>query len=329
MILVIVGHAIQSYYPDSCNEIHLWNIIYSFHMPAFMAISGWLAYRNTKFAYPQENTSAYFLKKCKRRAIQLLVPYFTWSFLQYAQSGNYTLENLSMMILQPDVYLWFLWALFWICVLFNLSQIISSKLKINQALVLLCVCLILLVMMIEMELRYFGFQFIAYYFLFYTIGYCLHKYEDTLLMKLLSKKCLSCLLFITWAFLAWGWQMHRLPSWLHAIPNIPSTLLQYTYRGFTALVAIVVLINIAPAIMNSKSVFNTFISSAGVFSLGMYAGHLILLGYLKDLLLWCCPSINLTIAIIVTSVFAFTLSYLLILLLSKNKITALAFLGKY
>lgn len=45
IILVVLGHAIQNTLGVECDNDHLWNIIYSFHMPAFMAISGFLAYR--------------------------------------------------------------------------------------------------------------------------------------------------------------------------------------------------------------------------------------------------------------------------------------------
>ena len=38
-------HAIQQTLGADCNSSHLWNIIYSFHMPAFMAVSDWLAFR--------------------------------------------------------------------------------------------------------------------------------------------------------------------------------------------------------------------------------------------------------------------------------------------
>lgn len=44
MVLVIIGHAIQVALQDACFDNHVWNIIYSFHMPAFMAISGWLVF---------------------------------------------------------------------------------------------------------------------------------------------------------------------------------------------------------------------------------------------------------------------------------------------
>lgn len=48
ILLVILGHAIQSTLAKDCFDNHLWNLIYSFHMPAFMAVSGWFAYRRNR-----------------------------------------------------------------------------------------------------------------------------------------------------------------------------------------------------------------------------------------------------------------------------------------
>lgn len=41
ILLVILGHAIQSTLGKWCFDNHLWNFIYSFHMPAFIAVSRW------------------------------------------------------------------------------------------------------------------------------------------------------------------------------------------------------------------------------------------------------------------------------------------------
>ena len=46
IILVVLGHAIQYTVGNGSESCHLWSLIYSFHMPAFVAISGFLAYRN-------------------------------------------------------------------------------------------------------------------------------------------------------------------------------------------------------------------------------------------------------------------------------------------
>lgn len=44
IVLVVLGHAIQQVLGSGCFSNHLWNIIYSFHMPTFMAVSGYLNY---------------------------------------------------------------------------------------------------------------------------------------------------------------------------------------------------------------------------------------------------------------------------------------------
>lgn len=263
-----------------------------------------------------------YLNSCKRRALQLLVPYLAWSLLQFAQSGKYTIDYISKMILYPDAYLWFLWVLFWICALFNLAQLLAIKCKINEMFVIFECCTILLVLMVGAEIRMFGFQFLAYYFLFYTLGYCLHKYDLAVFSKWF---CLVPLVFL-WFFLAWGWTMHGLPSWMPAIPLVPTSLLQYSYRGFTALVAIVVLLGVAPKFLNGNGIFNTFISSVGIISLGMYTGHLFLLGHIKRF--YICYEISIWPVVIILSIVEFVSAYLLIKLLEKNKYTASIFLGK-
>lgn len=44
IILVVIGHVIQCELGAKCGNNHLWNIIYSFHMPAFVSVSGYLAF---------------------------------------------------------------------------------------------------------------------------------------------------------------------------------------------------------------------------------------------------------------------------------------------
>ena len=40
ILLVVLGHSIQGVYGENVDSCLLWNVIYSFHMPAFFAISG-------------------------------------------------------------------------------------------------------------------------------------------------------------------------------------------------------------------------------------------------------------------------------------------------
>lgn len=46
ILLVVMGHAIQYCMKDGeCESNYWWNLIYSFHMPAFMTLSGFVNYR--------------------------------------------------------------------------------------------------------------------------------------------------------------------------------------------------------------------------------------------------------------------------------------------
>lgn len=228
------------------------------------------------------------------------------------------------MLLYPDRSFWFLWVLFWIYVIFNLAQLIASKLNVNEMIVILANCLLFFGMMVLIEIRVLGFQFLSYYFLFYTLGYCLHKYE----WKALSNMAVLVPLTALWFFLAWGWTMHGLPSWMPAIPHVSPALLQYAYRGFSALVAIVVLIGAAPKFLSGNGSINNVICTFGIVSLGLYVVHLSIMCYVVVCIQLIMPSIGTWICISIAFAVALAISYLVVWLLSKNKYTASIFLGK-
>lgn len=321
ILLVILGHAIQSTLGSDCDSNHFWNLIYSFHMPAFMAVSGWLAYSGI-------SKDIEYTKVVKRRALQLLIPYLVWTIVSFLMKGEYTLLHAGEMLLYPDRSFWFLWVLFWICVIFNLAQLLASKLKVNEMVLILGTCLLLFGIMVVMEIRVLGFQFMAYYFLFYTLGYCLHKYEETSQIIAMRKPYVMIALTLLWAFLAWGWTMHGLPSWMPVIPHVPSALLQYAYRGFTALVAIVVLFAVSPMLLNGTNKFNKAICTLGVVSLGLYVVHLSIMGYVEKGIQSLIPSIGTWSCVLLAFAVALAISYLVVWLLNQNRYTAKIFLGK-
>jgi fucose 4-O-acetylase-like acetyltransferase len=79
IFLVVWGHCIQFLFHD-VDFTFLSNpafiLIYMFHMPLFMAVSGYL------FAISEHRYSAYTL--LKKRAMRLLLPVIVWSLLYYA-----------------------------------------------------------------------------------------------------------------------------------------------------------------------------------------------------------------------------------------------------
>ena len=317
MILVILGHAIQSSLGDACFHHHVWNIIYSFHMPAFMAISGWFAFSVTSKSI---NVGAL----CKRRFNQLMVPYLSWSLLRYVVSTDYSIENLSRIIIAPDSYFWFLWVLFWIKIIFILNQKIAEKYHMDEIIPIGITCMVLLGIMAGLNLRVFGFQFLAYYYLFYFLGYAMRRFNK---LQLTGKPSMICL-GLLWTILAWFWNMHELPVWMPRIPHCPTSLLQYTYRGVTATLAIVVIVGVARKVLNSSNRFNRFIQEIGILSLGIYTCHLTLMDYIIKSLRFINPSDSKEILIILGFTICGFLSWVIVNLLKKNKIAAHFFLGK-
>lgn len=316
MILVIIGHAIQVILGNDCENNHAWNLIYSFHMPAFMSVSGWFAYRLDR------KKNGYF-SVCVRRSNQVLVPYFFWSLFNWIIGGG-SLERLPLLITNPDSYFWFLWVLFWICIIFVGCQWLADKLKIDELIPIGLVGLILMSIMVGLEFRMFGFQFLAYYFIFYTLGYCIHRYP----LLQLKNNIVIGFFIIVWVFFAWFWNMHGLPSWMPSISCVPSSLLQYGYRGLTALLGVMILLGISPLILNADTYFNRWFKELGVVSLGLYVVHLIIIGFLKVPLYTIIPNCEEWLAIVILSVVTFMFSAIIVCLLKKNKWTAKICLGK-
>lgn len=123
IILVVFAHCIQEgsgaefrdkamYFNDKC-----YQLIYSFHMPLFMLISGYLS----RYSFDRVKTAQDRMNLLKKRSVNLLLPVFLWTAIDY---GRILLTNYLNGNSQPKaiifVYfytafqnLWFLWAVFW------------------------------------------------------------------------------------------------------------------------------------------------------------------------------------------------------------------------
>lgn len=123
VICVVLGHAIQQY---AGKLGPFWaetnRIIYSFHMPAFVFVSGLCALRLAELSGPSEK-----MGYIRSRAVRLLVPYVVWGLLYFALrfvAGDvariqYRMDCAWLFFFgyNPDGAMWFLWALFAVTVL--------------------------------------------------------------------------------------------------------------------------------------------------------------------------------------------------------------------
>lgn len=307
IILVVLGHAIQVAYGRACEDNHLWSMIYSFHMPAFVAVSGYLGFGCKRIVL-------------SRRFQQLMIPFLLWSLLLFLVYPPYRLGTLLNFFLRPDSTFWFLWVMFWIAALFWAGDWLAKRLRVKQGIVIGVICVALVLMMVLGNVRVLGLQFISYYFLFYAMGYYLHKFEGIRT----TNTALLLLLTAIWAVLAWFWKMHSIPAFLSGL-GLPMFLMNYSYRFLTASVAVYVLLCAAPILLDYREGYDNLLLFCGVWSLGIYVVHALLLPFICSFFGRYLTAFPLTV---VAFVLVMAGSLGLVYLLSLNRFTAKYLLGK-
>ena len=167
ILLVVLGHAIQAINDDFDSSL-LFRYIYSFHMPLFMAVSGFLSYK------PAHRQSIY------KRFYQLMIPFFCWMIVNHLLM-HFTLpsfDDITNVVKYPDRGLWYLWALFFISLIYYILNVASSAIKIQQEILILLLIPTLSAFVVLLDLKLFGINFISWYIIFYTIGYYMRKYDS-------------------------------------------------------------------------------------------------------------------------------------------------------
>ncbi|MFW2488461.1 acyltransferase family protein [Clostridium chromiireducens] len=195
VILVVLGHVIQygaNNYFDFSSHI-IFKLIYSFHMPLFMFLSGYTSYysfRNTK------NTRLYFVKK---RVISLLLPFLIWGIITslfvcfkdiiIRHTLSTFIERIRDLFLYPANGLWFLWVLFFI----NVIHLIINSLEEKNGMI--SYVIVFIIVMIIPFGSYFGIDTIKWMLPFYFVGYFTNKYNDYISEKVKFIRIISiCLL---------------------------------------------------------------------------------------------------------------------------------------
>lgn len=125
IILVVMGHLIQFNGFPTSNPV--FEFIYSFHMPLFFAISGYITQRVTSI----ETIYEYFTY-LKKKFLSIILPLITWSlfinpYLLKEQWEILSYEEVLRILQYPG--LWFLKMLFIILAYYGIFNLICNKLK--------------------------------------------------------------------------------------------------------------------------------------------------------------------------------------------------------
>ena len=182
IILVVYGHVIQRTMVVAGQDFFshpVFKIIYTFHLPLFVFISGYLL----AFSLQRRTLRAVFLTRCK----SLLIPFVIWSILDLLinsilnkMDGNgepihWGQEIVQYLFVNPAV--WFLFMLF------MMSCVLLWSVKLQNRLGLAAFGIVYAGILIIPVNEYAALYYVKWFYLFYLAGYCVNRFG----MKIIAK----------------------------------------------------------------------------------------------------------------------------------------------
>ena len=296
IILVVIGHVIQGS-AENFDDLLWFKVIYSFHMPLFVFLSGAvaaIAFQSDSVKDGMKASLQQAKVKLSKAAVRLLLPFVAWCVINqliYHHSDS-VMAALILAFRRPDTALWFLLAIFYCIVLtaffnifFSVIYKLSTRVEINGFAKWICDGRVQIFLMIliwwtirEHTPRGAGLSLIRPYFIFYVLGIGFYKY---LYLKM-----------STWKYLLVGIIFIALiPFWSRtANDNIDGVTLiplwiTYFYAGLVALSGSFLILGVTKWIAEANiKPIKSFLILCGQLSLGIYAIHYFFLAYSPKLL---------------------------------------------
>lgn len=292
IILVVIGHVIQSRFTNFDEQLS-FRVIYSFHMPLFIFLSGAVAslwFEPKDIALPFKSLASLLKRRISNSALRLLIPFSSWAIINnlYYRPELGIFQGLIATFRRPDTGLWFLLCIFYCVVLFSLFQLLLAGLQVALKDSALGKKIFWLDGRYELLLMGFlwlvikqhsphgaGLGMLKSYFLYYLLGIGFYKYFSSFFSR--NWRILSYLVFIS---LVWLWSRVTPGNLLVDIESSWwSGLAMYCYAPLVAISGIFVAWDICNHLFNSKIKWlNTFLAYCGKLSLGIYAVHAFFIG---------------------------------------------------
>ena len=158
IFLVVVGHVILNNVEGALDSHPVYTWIYSFHMPLFFFISGFLIHHTLG------NRS---IGTCiKKKFLSLLVPYFVWCFVVAPFVNGESLPTLLYVIAETDGRYWFVYLLFLFSVFYYVGQLKQRNVRGVLGGALLSLLVFVIVQLIyPCEVTSRGLQFLPFFVL--------------------------------------------------------------------------------------------------------------------------------------------------------------------
>lgn len=182
IVLVVYGHVIQRTMVVAGQDFFshpVFKIIYTFHLPLFVFISGYLL----AFSLQRRSLLAVFLTRCK----SLLIPFAVWSILDLLinsflskMDGNSEPIHWGQEIVQ---YLFVNPAVWFLFMLFMMSCALLCSVKLQDRLGLIAFGLVYAGILIIPVNEYAAVYYVKWFYLFYLAGYCVNRFGMSIIAK--------------------------------------------------------------------------------------------------------------------------------------------------
>jgi fucose 4-O-acetylase-like acetyltransferase len=293
IILVVIGHVIQG---SSANFDDLldFKIIYSFHMPLFIFLSGAvasIAFDSSLVSRGVNQVYAEAWLKIKKGAIRLLLPFLAWCALNQLiyHHADSIMNALVLSFRRPDTALWFLLAIFYCIVLTSLFQILfaliikilkrfkiaGSKLEeiLSNELIQIALMILIWWAIKDHAPHGAGLALLKPYFIYYALGMGFYKYTQGNFSNWYSVVAGAIFLLLSPLWL-------RSAEYQYAGEIVLPYIAIYLYAGIVAISGTFAVLGLAKVISSSKlRPIKNFLILCGQLSLGIYAIHYFFLAY--------------------------------------------------
>jgi len=218
-----MGHFIQ-YNTVEGTDNALFAVIYSFHMPLFMFISGYVAQKTI-----QPVIFSNYFAFLKKKGISLLLPFFAWPllvnpfFFSPRPVAYHPLDLVIQLVKEPSGGLWFLWFLFFLTLSFSLFLYMSNKLNKTKNIfydIIMCLPQVgLLLLLRRTSIISYTDSFILY-FIFFYLGVFISRFS--IFTRFILNTAVFSFAFITFLVLD-GWYSFTGPNNLLIKPILSVT----------------------------------------------------------------------------------------------------------
>lgn len=314
---VVLGHFIQFFQYKSNLSLfwssNIFKFIYTFHMPLFMAISGYFAY----FSISRQTPLKYIISRIK----YLLIPLLIWACLSslIIFSTAKPSETTPLLSLFQNSFLhsfWFVWAI----IFFSILLCLLKKIKADKAPILLISTLLILYIPSD----YFRIDVGKEFFIYFAIGYLLANKGITAYHQFCKKYLILFIAIATICFIYWNPLLSfegflGLKGWI-----------AYLFRILLAISSTVCVMEITYWIYSKiqKMKITNYFAKIGQETLGIYLIQDVFINTAWHRIIPYVNFPNVSLTYIIPSVLLVTICYYFITIVSKNKTAGLLLFGK-